>query len=62
MLLILLVRGKYPQVNSELLILQKEGIIIDKRSGRTRIISLNREKPNTDILLEALKLLHGKRK
>jgi hypothetical protein len=59
MKLILKVNGKYPQVNAELQILQKEGIIVDKRVGQMRIISLNRENPNTGVLVQALKLLHG---
>jgi hypothetical protein len=56
------VNSKYPQVNSELQILQKEGIIVDKRIGRMRIISLNKENPNTGVLVQALKLLHGEQK
>ena len=59
MRLIVGVNGKYPQVNSELQILQKEGIITDKRVGRMRIISLNKENPKTGVLLQALKLLHS---
>lgn len=53
------INGKYPQVNSELQILQKEEIVIDKHIGRMRIISLNKENPKTGILLQALKLLHS---
>jgi len=59
MRLIVGVNSKYPQVNFELEILQKEGIIIDKHVGRMRIISLNRENPKTGVLLQALKLLHS---
>jgi len=59
MLLIQKVNSKYPQVNAELQILQKEQIIIDKQAGRMRIISLNKESPKTIVLLQALKLLHG---
>ena len=59
MLLILKINGKYPQVNAELQILQKDEIIIDERIGRMRIIRLNKENPNTVILLQALKLLHS---
>jgi hypothetical protein len=59
MRLIVGVNSKYPQVNFELQILQKEGIIIDKHIGRMRIISLNRENPKTGVLLQALKLLHS---
>jgi hypothetical protein len=53
------VNGKYPQVNIELQILQKEGIVIDKHIGRMRIISLNKENTKTGILLQALKLLNS---
>jgi len=62
MRLIMLVNGKYPQVNSELQILQKEDIIIDQNIGRMRIIRLNKENPNTNLVLQALKLLSGKDK
>lgn len=53
------INGKYPQVNSELQVLQKEEIITDKHIGRMRIISLNKENPKTGVLLQALKLLHS---
>ena len=59
MRLIVGINGKYPQVNSELQILLEKGIIIDKRVGRMRIISLNKENPKTGVLLQALKLLHS---
>lgn len=59
MQLILKINGKYSQVNAELQILQKEDLIIEKRVGRMRIIRLNKENPNTDLLLQALKLLHS---
>jgi DNA-binding transcriptional ArsR family regulator len=59
MQLILGIRGKYPQINAELQILQKENIIIDQRSGRMRIIRLNKENVNTGIMLQALKLLNS---
>ena len=58
MQLILKINGKYPQVNAELQILQKEDLIIDQHVGRMRIIRLNKENPNTGLLLQALKLLH----
>jgi hypothetical protein len=59
MQLILGIRGKYPQANAELQILQKEDIIVDGHVGRMRIIRLNKENPKTDVLLQALKLLHS---
>jgi predicted transcriptional regulator len=60
MQLILGINGKYPQVNSELQILQKEEIIIDQHIGRMRLIRLSKENPRTKLLLEALKLLDEK--
>jgi predicted transcriptional regulator len=51
------VNSTYNQVNSNLQILQKEGIVIDEHFGRTRVISLNRENPRTTLLLQALKIL-----
>lgn len=59
MQLILGIRGKYTQTNAELQILQKEGIIIDQHVGRMRLIKLNKENLNTELLLQALKILHS---
>jgi DNA-binding transcriptional ArsR family regulator len=61
MKLILKIRGKYPQVNASLQILQKEGIVLDRHYGRIRLIKLNRENSNTKLLLEALKILDSNR-
>jgi predicted transcriptional regulator len=47
----------YNQVNSNLQILQKEGIIFDEHFGRMRVIRLNRDNPKTGLLLQALKIL-----
>jgi predicted transcriptional regulator len=47
----------YNQVNSNLQILQKEGIIFDEHFGRMRVIRLNRENHRTQLLLQALKIL-----
>jgi hypothetical protein len=60
MQLILKVNGKYPQVNSELRVLLEEGIVVDGRVGRMRIVRLNRENPHTGVLVSALKLLDAK--
>jgi hypothetical protein len=60
MRLILGIRGKYPQTNAELKILQKEGIVSDRHIGRTREIRLSRENANTGLILEALKILHSR--
>jgi hypothetical protein len=51
MQLIVRVNNKYPQVNSELQILQTEEIISDKYAGRIRIISLNKENKKTNLLV-----------
>lgn len=51
------VNSTYNQVNSNLQILQKEGIIFDEHFGRMRVVSLNKENPKTTILLQAIKLL-----
>ena len=51
------VNSTYNQVNSNLQILQKEGIIFDEHFGRMRVIRLNKENPRTTLLLQALKIL-----
>ena len=60
MRLIVGVNSKFPQVNAELQILQKEGIISDQHIGRTRLIRLNKENPGTMLILQALKILTDK--
>ena len=57
MQLILKVNGKYPQVNAELQVLQKENIIFDQHMGGMRM-ELNKENPKTVLLLKALKILN----
>jgi predicted transcriptional regulator len=51
------VNSTYSQVNPNLRILSEEGIIVDEHFGRMRVIRLNKENPNTDALLQALKIL-----
>jgi hypothetical protein len=51
------VNSTYNQVNLNLHLLQKEGILFDEHFGRMRVIRLNRENPKTALLLQALKLL-----
>jgi predicted transcriptional regulator len=51
------VNSTYNQVNSNLKILQKEGIVFDEFFGRMRVISLNKENAKTALLLQALKTL-----
>jgi predicted transcriptional regulator len=51
------INSTYNQVNLNLQVLQKEGIIFDEHFGRMRVIRLNRENPKTTLLLQALKIL-----
>jgi predicted transcriptional regulator len=51
--------SKYPQLNSEVKILQTEDIVTDEHMGRMRIIKLNKENPKTQLLLQALKILQN---
>ena len=52
----------YNDLNRNLLILEKEGIIINEyrvkvKHGKVRVITLNRDSPKTKILLAALQTL-----
>jgi predicted RNA-binding Zn-ribbon protein involved in translation (DUF1610 family) len=52
----------YNELNRNLLILEKEGIIIDEyrvkvRHGRVRVIRLNKDNPKTQLLLQVIKTL-----
>lgn len=54
------VNSTYNDVNRNLLILAKEGIIVDEhqvkvKRGKVRVIRLNQENPTTALLLQALK-------
>jgi len=67
MKLVTSVGSTYNDLNRNLLILEKEGIIINEypvrvRQGKVRIIRLNRENPKTKLLLAALKSLDGENK
>ena len=57
MALVRKVNSTYSQVNPNLRILAKEGLIFDEHFGRMRVIRLNRENPKTAALLQALKIL-----
>ncbi|MBN1245848.1 hypothetical protein JXA31_09675 [Candidatus Bathyarchaeota archaeon] len=57
MQLIRKVNSTYSQVNPNLQLLQKEGIIFDEHCGRMRTIRLNKENPKTQLLLQALRIL-----
>jgi len=51
------VNSTYTQVDRNLKILQKEGIVEIKYFGRMRMIKLNRENPKTEVILKALRML-----
>lgn len=56
------VGSTYNELNRNLLILEKEGLIINEyptkvRHGKIRIIRLNKENPKTQVLLKVLKTL-----
>jgi len=51
------INSTYVEVNRNIKILEKEGIVIDKRFGRLRIIKLNYENNNTKLLLKVLRIL-----
>jgi len=61
MMLVRKVNGTYSQVNPNLQILAREGIIIEEHLGHKRIIRLNRENPKTDVLLQVLKIFEKSR-
>jgi predicted transcriptional regulator len=58
MTLVRMVNSTYNQVNSNLHILQKEGIVFDEHFGRIRVIRLNSENQRTLLLLHVLKTLN----
>jgi predicted transcriptional regulator len=56
------VGSTYNELNRNLLLLEKEGIIVNEyplkvRRGKVRVIRLNKENPKTQILLRVLKTL-----
>jgi hypothetical protein len=58
------VNSTYNELNRNLLILKKEGIITDDyrvkvKHGKVRVIALNRENPKAKLLLNTLKTLDG---
>jgi len=55
--LVRIINSTYNEVNRNLTILEKEGIIRTKRLGYLKIIELQRENPQTMALLKALELL-----
>lgn len=55
------INSTYNEVNRNLVILEREGIIMSSRCGRMRLIKLNRENPKTVLLLQVLKQLEPER-
>jgi len=53
------INSTYNEVNRNLAILERDGIITDTRCGRMRLIKLNRENPKTVLLLQVLKQLES---
>ncbi len=56
------VGSTYNELNRNLLILEKEGLIINEyqvkvRRGKVRVIRLNKDNPKTQVLLKVLKTL-----
>jgi DNA-binding transcriptional ArsR family regulator len=51
----------YNEVNRNLTILKKEGIISDTRCGRMRLLKLDRENSKTILLLQVLKQLESEK-
>jgi predicted transcriptional regulator len=52
----------YNELNRNLIILEKEGIIINEyrvkvRRGKVRVLRLNKDNPKTEVLISALKML-----
>lgn len=56
------INSTYIEVNRNIKILEKEGIVTEQRVGRMRLLKLNHENPKTKILLQALKLLNAQNK
>ena len=52
----------YVEVNRNIKILEDEGVVIDQRFGRMRMLRLNLENPKTKLLLQALKILNTQTK
>jgi DNA-binding transcriptional ArsR family regulator len=57
MSLVCRINSTYNEVNRNLKILERECIIVNSRCGRMRLVKLNRENPETVLLLQVLKQL-----
>ena len=56
------INSTYIEVNRNIKILEKEGVVTDQRVGRMRMLRLNHENPKTKVLLQALKILNTQTK
>jgi hypothetical protein len=56
------INSTYVEVNRNLKILQYEGIVVEQRLGRVRMLKLNYENPKTELLLKALRILNTQTK
>jgi hypothetical protein len=56
------INSTYIEVNRNVKILEREGIVSERRFGRIRMIILNQEDPKTKVLLQALKILNNQEK
>jgi hypothetical protein len=56
------INSTYVEVNRNIEILEKEGVVTDQRIGRMRMLRLNHENPKTKLLLQALKVLNTQTK
>lgn len=56
------INSTYIEVNRNIKILEKEGIVTDQRVGRMRMLRLNHENPKTKTLLQALQILNTQNK
>ncbi|MCW4023441.1 MAG: hypothetical protein NWF01_00185 [Candidatus Bathyarchaeota archaeon] len=56
------INSTYIEVNRNVKILEREGIVSERRFGRVRMIVLNQEDQKTVLLLQALKILSSQEK
>lgn len=56
------INSTYIEVNRNIKILEEEGVVIEQRVGRMRMLKLNRENSKTKLLLQALKILNTQTK
>lgn len=57
MKLINLANGTYNEINRNILILERHGIIVERRQKRQRLLSLNLKNAKTSKLIEIIKII-----